>query len=190
MNGFSLNLGKAKKPARRENVLDGEREGEREDERRVVAIDGFGPEEEKEKPPLVIPRLANGSFRSGEDEEAIHALLHGDRPSLHSIVLPEEHKVRTDVAQRPEMASLQAYAAVPIDEFGWAALRGMGWQEGRAIGRRRDSAGNRGVQHKERQPRPALLGLGARLAVDAEGQALPSAAGRGKAYQPLKRVRK
>lgn len=51
---------------------------------------------------------------------------------------------------------LQAYESMPIEEFGLAMLRGMGWQEGMGVGRNRKNA-----QPVEYLRRPERLGLGA-----------------------------
>ena len=52
---------------------------------------------------------------------------------------------------------MDAYAETPIEEFGAALLRGMGWIEGQAIGTR-----NKGLPVPiEYVPRPSRLGLGA-----------------------------
>lgn len=58
-----------------------------------------------------------------------------------------------------EEATLDDYANTPIEEFGAALLRGMGWAEGKAVGKRNI----RGVvpQAIEFVPRPSGLGLGA-----------------------------
>lgn len=58
-----------------------------------------------------------------------------------------------------EEATLDEYTNTPIEEFGAALLRGMGWAEGKAVGRRNI----RGVvpQAIEFVPRPSGLGLGA-----------------------------
>lgn len=58
-----------------------------------------------------------------------------------------------------EEATLDDYTNTPIEEFGAALLRGMGWAEGKAVGRRNI----RGAvpQAIEFVPRPSGLGLGA-----------------------------
>ncbi len=43
-------------------------------------------------------------------------------------------RFKYDLESRPEEADLEAYDGMPIDEFGFAMLRGMGWQPGTAIG--------------------------------------------------------
>lgn len=110
------------------------------------------------------------------DEEALEALT-GNAPRKSTLVLPgqsassetseflnahspmnEDESFRFDVASRPDSAKLEDYVAVPVEEFGAALLRGMGWKEGEVIGKRK------GVVSKARvvERRPALLGIGAK----------------------------
>lgn len=94
----------------------------------------------------------------------------------------ESDRFRVDVASRPDSASLADYAVIPVEEFGSAMLRGMGWSEGGRIGKRaivstngavkttargqqnvaRAASGEGFAKPKEVQRRPALLGLGAK----------------------------
>ena len=112
------------------------------------------------------------------DEEAVAALM-GERKGKE-LVLPvvkneidegdiftgrangsgvyEEDAFKADVASRPDSASLDDYATVPIEEFGAALLRGMGWKEGDVVGKRKD----RVVKPRVLERRPQLLGLGAK----------------------------
>lgn len=75
----------------------------------------------------------------------------------------ETSSFRTDVASRPESATLDQYNAIPVEEFGAALLRGMGWKDGQSIGR-----GSYGSSEKEpKKPavparRPGFLGIGAK----------------------------
>lgn len=55
------------------------------------------------------------------------------------------------------MASLDAYEAMPVEAFGEAMMRGMGWQEGKGVGRHPDKV----VEAVEFVARPPQLGLGA-----------------------------
>lgn len=110
------------------------------------------------------------------DEEAIEALT-GNSVKISTLVLPrrspspensqllnnqspmdEDELFRWDVASRPDSAKLEDYAAVPVDEFGAALLRGLGWKDGDAIGKQK------GLVSKPRvlEQRPALLGIGAK----------------------------
>lgn len=112
-----------------------------------------------------------------EEELALAALLHGETSAPSTLVLApvttaagndwrsaraavvnEDAAFKTDVASRPEMASLEDYAAVPVEEFGAALLRGMGWKEGDEVGKRRGTATKPRVVEK----RPAFLGIGAK----------------------------
>ena len=41
----------------------------------------------------------------------------------------EKDAFQNDIDNLPEMASLEAYEAMPVEAFGEAMLRGMGWSE-------------------------------------------------------------
>jgi G patch domain/KOW motif-containing protein len=56
----------------------------------------------------------------------------------------------------------QRYEALPVEEFGLALLRGMGWKEGEGVGRKRQV-----VEAKMGVRRPERLGLGANPAAPA-----------------------
>ena len=109
-----------------------------------------------------------------EDDEAMDALL-GDHGKSSMLILPssgnneergdawtqrehEDEAFRSDVASRPEPATLDDYVAVPVDEFGSAMLRGMGWKGPQA----RDDKSGQVKKPKELARRPALLGIGAK----------------------------
>lgn len=114
------------------------------------------------------------------DEEAMEALLGGEKKS--TLVLPalenerdgyqpeedayedytnEDDHFKADVASRPDVATLDEYAATPVDDFGTALLRGMGWKDGEPIGKRRTQDP---TTSKPRivERRPAFLGIGAK----------------------------
>ncbi|KAI9869583.1 MAG: hypothetical protein M1830_005331 [Pleopsidium flavum] len=115
-----------------------------------------------------------------EDEVALEALLGEGGPKKSNMVLPavetqrddevgmwsgiagngvnEDDAFRSDVASRPDSSSLEDYAAVPVEEFGAALLRGMGWKEGEVVGKRKDQISKPRVVER----RPALLGIGAK----------------------------
>ncbi|KAJ5787167.1 hypothetical protein N7457_002157 [Penicillium paradoxum] len=72
---------------------------------------------------------------------------------------------RNDVASRPESASLDDYNAIPVEEFGAALLRGMGWKDGQSIGRGDYSsatAAERATKPRIPERRPGFLGIGAK----------------------------
>lgn len=58
---------------------------------------------------------------------------------------------------------MEAYEAMPVEAFGEALLRGMGWSEGRAVGRNVKEE----VKAKDLVRRPHRLGLGAAPAPEA-----------------------
>jgi hypothetical protein len=115
----------------------------------------------------------------GQDELALQALIsesqgNNDRKRSDLVIessskgegrYDETSSFRTDVATRPDQASLDAYNAVPVEEFGAALLRGMGWKEGQTLGRGRyDGSSSTAAAAKASVPerRPGFLGIGAK----------------------------
>lgn len=98
------------------------------------------------------------------DDDAIRALLSNEpssRVGQAKLVIQqpsEEDMFHHDVDSRPDEPSLKDYATMPVEEFGAAMLRGMGWQDGSGIGR--DQKGP--IHAPMVQRRAALLGLGAK----------------------------
>ncbi|KAI9681637.1 MAG: hypothetical protein M1829_000836 [Trizodia sp. TS-e1964] len=132
--------------------------------------------------PREDPTAAATSLQNKTDDDiALEALLSNGASTKSTLVLPalpdpspdtivpqggrataalsETAAFKLDIASRPDSASLEQYAAVPVEEFGAALLRGMGWTEGSAVGKRRDQ-----VNSKPRvvARRPAFLGIGAK----------------------------
>lgn len=98
--------------------------------------------------------------RKTEDEEAMDALL--GRTKKSELVVPaltEEDVFDNDVKEAPDMATLDDYNRVPVEQFGAAMLRGMGWKEGDGIGMNK---GKKQEKAKIPERRPALLGIGAK----------------------------
>ena len=76
----------------------------------------------------------------------------------------DDERYRMDVATRAEEADTEAYASMPIEEFGKAYLRGYNWEEGQGLN-------GKGVAEPiEYVPRPQLLGLGAQSKAPDEGK--------------------
>ncbi|KAK6334148.1 hypothetical protein TWF696_002650 [Orbilia brochopaga] len=105
--------------------------------------------------------LAMEALRAGDNAKASTLTIpaaSGNVPDSRTVVLNEDDAYRADVASRPDAATLEEYAAVPVEEFGAALLRGMGWKEGQAIGR----SGGAGNKPRIVEKRPAFLGIGAK----------------------------
>ncbi|KLO11864.1 hypothetical protein SCHPADRAFT_998559 [Schizopora paradoxa] len=112
--------------------------------------------------------------QESEDDRALKALLaeaSGEKPSGLAIsAIPsdadndwrapvdEKDAYRRDVVNRPDSATLEDYARVPVEQFGEALLRGMGWTPGQTGSLFRQGPAQPYVPQK----RPALLGLGAK----------------------------
>ena len=110
-----------------------------------------------------------------EEDAAIKAILQGEEQQPDLLIpmanrMTETEALRQDVLELPDMASLEAYDAMPVEAFGAALLRGMGWKEGDAIG---------GGGKTQVERRPALLGLGAKERPAAEEEEELGAWGKG-----------
>jgi G-patch domain len=118
-----------------------------------------------------------------EDERALQALLSdgtGERKSHAVIEISENSRAqprdetddfRADVASRPNSCTLDEYAAMPVEEFGMAMLRGMGQKRranGEIISYGSKDAQTNGTAPKIREPRQGYLGIGAKAAPGAE----------------------
>ena len=102
-----------------------------------------------------------------EDQKAIRAILaSADGPTtaiegpIIDVIAPvtETDAYHQDMNELPDVATLDAYARVPVSQFGAALLRGMGWKEGTAASRTRSGP----VAPYLPAARPALLGIGAK----------------------------
>jgi hypothetical protein len=102
-----------------------------------------------------------------EDQKALRVLLAGDMdstPQIDSIPIPpsETDALQQDVADLPDVATIDDYARVPITAFGAAMLRGMGWVDGGAVTSSERAKKNALVEPYLPKSRPALLGIGAK----------------------------
>lgn len=101
-----------------------------------------------------------------DEERALDALL-GKTTTDKTLVitaskpLSEEDVFNDDIASAPPMPSMDDYARMPVEQFGAALLRGMGWKDGEGVGNQR------GVKLKKESAKPPakrsnLLGIGAK----------------------------
>ncbi|GAA5805725.1 hypothetical protein HPULCUR_011249 [Helicostylum pulchrum] len=103
------------------------------------------------------------------EERAIEALIKeslgegvDDENNGPKKVIPADSVLsfKDDVENRPDETGMDAYEKIPVDEFGAALLRGLGWNEGEGIGRNRKNAPAAPLAIVKQ--RDALLGLGAK----------------------------
>ena len=148
---FGLNvLSKAEGSKTHESVQNGETSA-RATERHTAS-----PESDKDTAPR----------QKTDDELAMDAIL-GKSTTTDTLVLPaqpslsEADAFRHDFADAPDMSTLDEYARVPVEQFGAALLRGMGWKEGEGIGSQRGKKMDPKAS-KVPERRAALLGIGAK----------------------------
>lgn len=144
-----------------------------------------GDQHVKEAEPL-LPAPGEGQKVLTEDEIALQALVResrGDAEHRTDLVIEsakppvnrerddyvahydETSSFRADIASRPDPATLDAYNEIPVEEFGAALLRGMGWKEGQAVGRGRynsSAPSDRANQPRIPGRRSGFLGIGAK----------------------------
>ncbi|KAG1861643.1 DExH-box splicing factor binding site-domain-containing protein [Suillus subluteus] len=102
-----------------------------------------------------------------DDQKALRVLLAEDMDSashVDTILVPasETDAVQQDVADIPDVATIDDYARVPITAFGAAMLRGMGWVDDGAVTSSERAKNNALVEPYLPKSRPALLGIGAK----------------------------
>lgn len=114
-------------------------------------------------------RLEKAPQEQTDDERAVDALL-GKSSNNGTLVIAadkvdqqeaESAAFRHDYVDAPEEATLDAYSRVPVEQFGAALLRGMGWKDGEGIGSQRGKKMPKDVG-KLPERRAALLGIGAK----------------------------
>ncbi|EME39633.1 hypothetical protein DOTSEDRAFT_75323 [Dothistroma septosporum NZE10] len=102
-----------------------------------------------------------------DDELAMDALM-GKTTADKSLTIAQVGLTMTegdafqhDYTEAPELPSLDDYARVPVEQFGAAMLRGMGWKDGEGIGSQK---GKKLVKDTGKLPerRANLLGIGAK----------------------------
>jgi hypothetical protein len=115
--------------------------------------------EEADAPEALEVEKDNLTEEQRLEKKALDALING-KSTDNDLVIPiqtEGEAFLNDLHNAPEAPTLEAYEATPIEGFGAALLRGMGWKDGEAIGKNGLAA-----KPKEVKRRPALLGIGAK----------------------------
>ncbi|KAK9376272.1 DExH-box splicing factor binding site-domain-containing protein [Lipomyces chichibuensis] len=100
---------------------------ETQDERVIRQLISEFSEDDRKKSNMVLP---------------ISLASTGQSAAVRQQQMSEEDAYKLDIVTRPDEPTLQDYEAVPVEEFGFALLRGMGWKEGEGIGRNRKRVRN------------------------------------------------
>ncbi|KAH0842377.1 Pre-mRNA-splicing factor spp2 [Fonsecaea pedrosoi] len=128
-----------------------------------------GSQQSQEEQPATQPKQLTA------DEEALQALLDdgSGKPRSNAVITiqgnrqlspqDETQDFREDVASRPDSSTLEEYAAMPVEEFGMAMLRGMG-QKRRANGEIIDLAPKNDDNPRKLRKQEGFLGIGAKAA--------------------------
>lgn len=138
----------------------------------MVDVNALAPGEEKKpltQDEIALQALIRESQGDSERKRSDLVIESGKRPSEQEESeyvsrYDETSSFRADVASRPDPASLDAYNAIPVEEFGAALLRGMGWKEGQPIGKGNYGTAVSATAKAPRVPerRPGFLGIGAK----------------------------
>ncbi|GBN13587.1 G-patch domain and KOW motifs-containing protein [Araneus ventricosus] len=103
--------------------------------------------------------LKETSERNAEWESREFSNVTVSIPLIMQNKIPEGYETddKLDVSLRAEESTLEDYGKIPVEHFGMAMIRGMGWKEGEGIG----SINKMCVEPIEAERRPRGLGLGA-----------------------------
>ncbi|KAF8608395.1 hypothetical protein BDV93DRAFT_541686 [Ceratobasidium sp. AG-I] len=113
-------------------------------------------EEEMDDDQKALKALLSGT--TGEERKEIAAIQVQDQAGAWNQPKTGVDAFKEDLMSRPDEAALDDYERVPIDQFGAAMLRGMGYAPGKAASR----SGSGRVDPYLPESRPALLGIGAK----------------------------
>lgn len=147
-------------PVTKRRKIDGEGEAEVKIEIKTEDEHTPGPHEELTEDEKAVQAMLNAAKKTANGEE--------DGPEMEAIpLLPsagwrqtktEAEAFQEDVVTRPNSCTLEDYQRVPVEQFGLALLRGMGWKPGSGASR----SGKGPTEAFTPSSRPALLGLGAK----------------------------
>jgi hypothetical protein len=111
--------------------------------------------------------IASGQARPklSAQEEALYLLKNPENlPILYQNKIPGLLNIESDLERyhhdldhRPDDLDENSYKRIPIEDFGKALLKGMGWKEGQVVGKNQNGL----IAPVVFEPRPSQLGLGA-----------------------------
>lgn len=127
------------------------------------------------------------------DSKADHASPQVNEDDEEDLIEPisEQEAYSRDVYTRPDAPDLEAYNRMPVEEFGAALLRGMGWKSTVPDNTPKERADDDdSIEHLFK--RPALLGLGAEEVKDStdDKPSKPGMRKKEREYVPLLKVSK
>lgn len=147
-------------PVTKRRKIDDEGEMEVKMEVKTEDEQALGPHQELTEDEKAVQAMLNAAKKTASGEE--------DGPEMEAIpLLPstdwrqpktEAEAFQEDVITRPNSCTLEDYQRVPVEQFGLALLRGMGWKPGTGASR----SGKGPTEAFAPTSRPALLGLGAK----------------------------
>ena len=106
----------------------------------------------------VVYGLTKMGPKDGDEPKAEPETKPAQESFIGQSLAEKEHQAfKEDVEDLPDQATLDDYESMPIEDFGAAMLRGMGWEEGKPVGRNNNGM----VAAVEFVPRSGRLGLGA-----------------------------
>jgi len=105
---------------------------------------------------LELRNYNGGDTKTSQLMQGRHPHAHAHPHARQSHQERETAALRGDLQHLPPESTVEEYERMPVEAFGEALLRGMGWKEGRGIGR-----GKQDVEAKELVRRADRLGLGA-----------------------------
>ncbi|XP_063792632.1 G-patch domain and KOW motifs-containing protein [Pseudophryne corroboree] len=104
-----------------------------------------------------VQELIAESRKSEQNESLVDQTLQIPLLMQNKVPSGYEDGDKVDVCLRPEAAEAADYEVVPVEQYGMAMLRGMGWKEGEGIGK----TFKQDVKPLDQKLRPKGLGLGA-----------------------------
>ncbi len=134
-------------------------------------IQELGKQKEKVSKPPTIPLIEQNEWRTeGSGYGLVIKKQKKDAPILSmnavpgtSILSTEKERFKHDYTLRPDEQE-NDYNLMPVEDFGAALLRGMGWNQGKPVGKNPNGL----IEPVLVNARPSLLGLGAEPAPELE----------------------
>lgn len=86
--------------------------------------------------------IENAKGRQFADQRELKPIIASNAVPGIEDIHDEQSKFKHDVMLRPDECTEEGYERVPIEKFGAALLRGMGWEKGKPIGKNANGYSN------------------------------------------------